>query len=106
MPPNKPRSLLRRILWISSRAWLICGLGALATGCGFAIYRSVWLYRAVSTPGTIISVSEIPDQQDNTVNYVPTFSFKAEYGAIYSVTSGVATLPALRRTLQALKSEK
>jgi len=84
---------MRKILWIARRAWLICGLGALATGCGFAIYRSVWLSRAVSTKGTIVSVSEIPDQQNNAVNYAPTFTFKAADGGTYAVTSDVATNP-------------
>ncbi len=93
MSPNKHRSLLRKILWNVCRAWLVCGLGALATGCGFAIYRSVWLFRAVSTKGTIVSVSEIPNPQDNAVNYAPTFTFKAADGGTYAVTSGVATNP-------------
>ena len=75
MPSNKkPRSLLRRILWITCRAWLVCGLGALATGFGFAIYRSVWLFRSIPAKGTITSLSEVMGEQNDTVNYAPTFS--------------------------------
>lgn len=93
MPPKKPRSLLKKILWITCRAWLICGLGALATGCGFTVYRSVWLYRSVPTKGMVASVSAVANEQDHTVNYAPTFTFKAEDGRAYSVTSGVASNP-------------
>ena len=93
MPLKEPRSLLRRILWITSRAWLICGLGALSTGCGFAIYRSRWLYRSIPTQGVVASLSEVVSEQDRTVNYAPTFTFKAANGKSYSVTSGVATNP-------------
>ena len=93
MPPKKPNNLLRRIRWITCRAWLICGLGTLATGCGFAVYRSVWLYRSVPTKGIVTSVSEAASEQDQTVNYAPTFTFKAEDGRAYSVTSGVASNP-------------
>ena len=93
MPPKSPRSLLGRILSFTARAWLICGLGALATGCGFAIYRSVWLYRSASTKGVVTSVSEVTNEQDHTVNYAPTFSFKAVNGQTCSVTSGVASNP-------------
>jgi hypothetical protein len=93
MPPKKPRSLLRRILWSVCRAWLICGLLALAIGCGFAIYRSVWLYRSVRTKGVVISVSEVADERDHAVNYAPTFTFKTENGQAYSVTSDVASNP-------------
>src|SRR5579871_6299377 len=93
MPPKNPRSLLRKILWITCRAWLICGLGALATGCAFGIYRSIWLYRSVPAKGVITSVSEVTGEQDRTVNYAPTFTFKAENGQAYNVTSGVASNP-------------
>src|SRR5579864_2813963 len=94
MPPKEPRSLLRKILWITCRAWLICGLGALATGCVFGIYRSIWLYRSVPAEGVVTSLSEVRNEQDQTVNYAPTFTFKAEKGQAYNVTSGVASNPA------------
>lgn len=93
MPPKKQRSRLRRLLSITCRTWLICGLGALATGCGFAIYRSVWLFRSIPERGTVTRVSEVVDQQNNTVNYAPTFTFKALDGHVFSVTSGVASNP-------------
>jgi len=93
MPPKKPRSLRRVILWIFCRAWMICGLGALTTGCGFAIYRSVWLYRSVPAVGIVTGVSEATKEQDDSVNYVPTVTFKAMDGHAYRVVSSVASNP-------------
>ena len=89
----RPRKLLRKILWSICRAWLICGLGALAVGCGFAIYRSVWLYRSVPAEGVVTSTSEVANERDHAVNYAPTFRFKAENGRAYSETSDVASNP-------------
>jgi hypothetical protein len=51
------------------------------------------LYRSFPTKGVVTSVSEVANEQDHTVNYAPTFTFKAENGQGYSVTSSVASNP-------------
>src|SRR5690242_5636521 len=93
MPSNRVRNLQRRILRTFSRAWLICGIGALITGCGFGVYRSLWLSRSFSAIGTIDSVSEVVDQQNSGIDYAPKFTFSATDGKVYTVTSGVASNP-------------
>jgi len=62
-------------------------------GCGFGVYRSLWLSRSFSAIGTIDSVSEVVDQQNSGINYAPTFTFSAADGKEYTVTSGVASNP-------------
>jgi hypothetical protein len=54
---------------------------------------SVWLYRGASTVGTIVGLSGVPNQEDNTINYAPSFTFKAGDGRTYTVMSSVATNP-------------
>jgi len=93
MSPRKPNSVLRQILWVVCRAWLVCGLGALATGCGFTVYRSIWLARSVAAQGTVTRLSAVVSEQDGAVNYKPTFAFQTADGRAWSVASDVATNP-------------
>jgi hypothetical protein len=93
MPRTRLHRLLRRILWTFCRAWLFCGLATIAAACGFGAYTSVWFYRSASIEGTIVGLSVVSNQEDSTINYAPSFTFKAEDGRTYTVMSSVATNP-------------
>jgi hypothetical protein len=83
--------LIKRILWIFCRAWLVCGLGCLAVALGFGVHNAIFLFRAVSAKGTVVSLLPVPNQEDGALNYAPEFNFTAEDGHTYTVTSSVAS---------------
>jgi hypothetical protein len=93
MPEIKSKTLVRKALWIFCRAWLAGGLGLIATACGFAIYTSVWLYRSTPAHGSVVGLVKVEAQDGNGINYAPRFTFKAEDGRTYTVTSSLASNP-------------
>jgi len=90
MPKTKRKSLLRRILWLACRAYLV---GTVLAGCGIGVYTSVWLCKSAATEGTIVNLSPVFDEENDTTNFAPYFSFKAADGHTYTVQSNVATNP-------------
>jgi hypothetical protein len=91
MPKTQPAGLLKQILWVFCRVWLICGVGTLAVGLAIAVYTSIWLQRSVLARGTVMEL--VPQDGDDTINYATRFEFKSQDGKLYTVTSGVATNP-------------
>ena len=76
-----------------SRAWLICGLGGIVVGCGFAIYTASWLYRSIPGRGTIVELVPTTSQEGTAISYAPRFSFRAGDGRLFTVTSSVMSNP-------------
>lgn len=92
MPKTKPRGWLKRVLWFLCRVWLVCGLVTSASGIGFAVYTSFWMYRSVSGQGTVIDLVPQTDG-DGTISYSARFQFRAQDGEVCTAMAGVATNP-------------
>lgn len=85
--------LLSLLLWTFSRAWLFGGIVLLFAGCGFAMYRSVWLARSVTAQGSVVKLIQVRDEEQNSTSYAPQFTFKDQQGNVYTVNSNVRTSP-------------
>jgi hypothetical protein len=90
---RKP-GLFKRILRFVGWWFFAVGLVSLAVALGFALYRSVFLLRCVSTTGTIVRLEEVGDENNGGVNYAPVFSFTATDGRIHTIRSGTSSNPA------------
>jgi hypothetical protein len=88
-----PKSMLKKLLWITCRAWFVTGLCTLVVALGFGIYTSVFLIRSVPAKGTVVNLIPEYDEENDSTNYAPVFSFAAGDGKIYTIKSGVATNP-------------
>jgi hypothetical protein len=84
---------LKLLLWITCRLWLVGGVIALVTGCGLAIYQSVWLSRTSQASGLVVQLIPTRDAEQSVTSYAPRFTFKDETGRTYTVTSHVRTSP-------------
>lgn len=87
------KPLLQQILKLCRWCWLGGGIISFCVGICFATYTVVFIARSASTTGTIIRLDQVPDQENDTVNYAPAFSFKAQSGSDYTVRSSTATNP-------------
>jgi hypothetical protein len=61
---------------------------AFLIGRGFAIYKSIWLFRSAPASGLIVELNPIKDQE-YTTSYVLRFTFSDNRGRAYTVTSSV-----------------
>jgi hypothetical protein len=90
MPKN---SLARRFLWISSRCWLVGGLGLTLVGIGFGINTALFLRRCVSADGVVAALHPVRDAENGSTTYSPTFRFNSPDGATYTITSSTSSNP-------------
>ena len=90
---NKGDGLLSRVLWLVCRSCLAGGVGMLLAGCGFVVFQSIWLARSVPSRGTIVELIPVEDQEQNTTNYAPRFTFSGDDGRMHTVTSDTASNP-------------
>jgi hypothetical protein len=58
---------------------------AFLIGRGFAIYKSIWLFRSAPASGLIVELNPIKDQE-YTTSYVLRFTFSDNRGRAYTVT--------------------
>jgi hypothetical protein len=86
------RVISDRNLLILGRVWFTTGLCLVALALGFGGQTGVFLMRSVTATGTIVRRSP-SIKNTNRLLDAPTFSFTAEDGESYTVTSGVSTIP-------------
>ena len=85
--------LFRRFLWIACRTWLTAGLCSLGVALGFGIHNGTLLLRSIVAKGAVLILEPVRDQEGNTFNYAPVFTFNAVDGRSYTVKSAIATNP-------------
>lgn len=89
--------ILQRILGFvrrsCCRACLIAGPCLLAVGLGFTAYTTWFLHHSATIKGTIVSLREVHDAQDDSITYAPVFTFTASDGRSYAVSSNTGNNP-------------
>ena len=83
----------RRLIRFAGRVWLGGGIACLLLSVGFSIYTRIFISNAERSSGTILRLVPIADKEDGAVNYAPVFTFAADDGKIYTITSDTSTNP-------------
>jgi hypothetical protein len=92
MPENRWVDLLRALLRVFCRAWLVGGIVALL-GCGFATSQSIWLLRSAPVSGVVTQLTPHQESEGSNTSYAPQFTFTDDLGRDHTVTSHVQSDP-------------
>jgi len=88
----KPNSALRKFVTVCRWACLIVGVAFLLITIVFTAHTALFLHRSISAPGIVLGLTQ-QNGSDGTVSYAPIFTFKAQSGLSYTITSAVASNP-------------
>jgi hypothetical protein len=82
-------------LWLRAFRVTCLALGPcfLALAFGFAVHTVLFLENGVAVDGTVVGMARIHTKETESAGFAPIFTFTAEGGKTYTVTSDVASYP-------------
>jgi hypothetical protein len=78
---------------VCCRVCLVNGPIFIALALGFGIYTGMFLHRSVSVDGTVVRLDIVRDNDNNSLTYSPVFTFAANDGNSYTVSSNISSNP-------------
>ena len=72
---------------------LAAGPCLMLAAAGFVVSTELFLHNSIRTTGIVVSLREVQDEENHSVNYAPVFQFVAEDGQSYTISSDTSSNP-------------